>query len=55
VAETVEQSFLRPLQQCARRVIVFSIFRPSEGKVRLNLTFMGLRNGHTEWRVTGVD
>jgi hypothetical protein len=33
VAETVEQSScLRPLQQCAWRVIVFSIFRPSEGQ-----------------------
>jgi Fe-S oxidoreductase len=35
VAETVEHAFLRPLQQCARRVIVFSIFRPHMGKSKV--------------------
>ena len=29
---TVEHNFLRALQQCVRRVIVFSIFRPHRAK-----------------------
>jgi hypothetical protein len=56
VAETVEQSFLRPFTTVRPEGHSFLYFQALRGaKVRLNLTFTGLRNGHMEWRVTDVD